>query len=263
VPKGSASMHLIEKGGVGGGGEEEGEEEEEEEEEGEGGEGEEGGGAGGKKGRKKRESTSSSSSSSAAAAKRAAAAAAAAASGAVDRYKGVSIRVSFSDAKESSAIGLLSGGQRTLVALALIFAIQRNDPAPFYVFDEIDSALDPIHRAAVGALIRKQAQQKGGVGGGEAAGGGGSSGGKAAPIQFILSTFHPEILQYGEEFFGVVLQGKTSRVEKMTKPAAVTFVKAILDEERSKENSGMEAGGGGAGGKKKARAAVTAGGEPF
>lgn len=37
----------------------------------------------------------------------------------------------------------LSGGQKTLVALALIFAIQRCDPAPFYLFDEIDAALDP------------------------------------------------------------------------------------------------------------------------
>lgn len=45
----------------------------------------------------------------------------------------------------------LSGGQKTLVALALIFAIQRCDPAPFYLFDEIDAALDPQYRQA--ALI--------------------------------------------------------------------------------------------------------------
>lgn len=32
----------------------------------------------------------------------------------------------------------LSGGQKALVALALIFAIQKCDPAPFYLFDEID-----------------------------------------------------------------------------------------------------------------------------
>jgi len=41
------------------------------------------------------------------------------------------------------AMKQLSGGQKTLVALALIFAIQRCDPAPFYLFDEIDAALDP------------------------------------------------------------------------------------------------------------------------
>jgi len=36
----------------------------------------------------------------------------------------------------------LSGGQKTVVAISLLFAIQRCDPAPFYIFDEIDAALD-------------------------------------------------------------------------------------------------------------------------
>lgn len=43
----------------------------------------------------------------------------------------------------------LSGGQKSLVALAMIFAIQKCDPAPFYLFDEIDQALDSQHRHAV------------------------------------------------------------------------------------------------------------------
>lgn len=43
----------------------------------------------------------------------------------------------------------LSGGQKSLVALGLIFAIQKCDPAPFYLFDEIDQALDSHHRHAV------------------------------------------------------------------------------------------------------------------
>ena len=43
----------------------------------------------------------------------------------------------------------LSGGQKSLVALTLIFAIQKCDPAPFYLFDEIDQALDTQHRKAV------------------------------------------------------------------------------------------------------------------
>ena len=50
-------------------------------------------------------------------------------------------------------LGQLSGGQKSLVALALIFAIQKCQPAPFYLFDEIDAALDTQHRKTVAGII--------------------------------------------------------------------------------------------------------------
>lgn len=59
------------------------------------------------------------------------------------------MRVSFSGAGQQYQMSQLSGGQKALVALALIFAIQRCDPAPFYLFDEIDQALDANYRAGV------------------------------------------------------------------------------------------------------------------
>jgi len=55
------------------------------------------------------------------------------------------VQVSFGSG-EVLVMKQLSGGQKTLIALALIFAIQRCDPAPFYLFDEIDAALDPQYR---------------------------------------------------------------------------------------------------------------------
>lgn len=59
-------------------------------------------------------------------------------------------QVSFSGkVNETKEMQQLSGGQKSLVALTLIFAIQKCDPAPFYLFDEIDQALDPQHRKSV------------------------------------------------------------------------------------------------------------------
>ncbi|KAF9676305.1 hypothetical protein SADUNF_Sadunf09G0125000 [Salix dunnii] len=61
-------------------------------------------------------------------------------------------KVSFTGQGETQSMKQLSGGQKTVVALTLIFAIQRCDPAPFYLFDEIDAALDPQYRTAVGNI---------------------------------------------------------------------------------------------------------------
>ena len=62
-------------------------------------------------------------------------------------------QVSFTGQGETQSMKQLSGGQKTVVALTLIFAIQRCDPAPFYLFDEIDAALDPQYRTAVGSIL--------------------------------------------------------------------------------------------------------------
>lgn len=59
-----------------------------------------------------------------------------------DSFSGVMIRVSFTGRGEMREMNQLSGGQKSLVALALIFAIQKCDPAPFYLFDEIDQVIE-------------------------------------------------------------------------------------------------------------------------
>jgi chromosome segregation protein len=44
--------------------------------------------------------------------------------------------------KKVSRLSLLSGGERSLAALAFLFAVFRARPSPFYVLDEVEAALD-------------------------------------------------------------------------------------------------------------------------
>merc|ERR1719234_1857376 len=70
---------------------------------------------------------------------------------------GLSTSVTFAgDAEPRRNMEQLSGGQKTLVALAFILAIQRCDPAPFYLFDEVDAALDAEYRESVARVIHQQ-----------------------------------------------------------------------------------------------------------
>jgi len=51
----------------------------------------------------------------------------------------------------------LSGGEKTVAALALLFAIHSYQPSPFFVLDEVDAALDNTNVAKVANYIRAQA----------------------------------------------------------------------------------------------------------
>ncbi|MFX0177154.1 MAG: AAA family ATPase [Candidatus Hodarchaeota archaeon] len=61
--------------------------------------------------------------------------------------------------KKISSLEILSGGEKTLVALSFIFAVQEFYPAPFYIMDEIDAALDGpnVHRTSM--VIKEFAEQ--------------------------------------------------------------------------------------------------------
>ncbi|OON23261.1 RecF/RecN/SMC protein [Opisthorchis viverrini] len=121
----------------------------------------------------------------------------------VERFTGVGIRVSFTgDSADMRDMNQLSGGQKSLVALTLIFAIQKCDPAPFYLFDEIDAALDAQYRKAVADMIRDLKSE----------------------AQFITTTFRPELLESAEKFYGVKFRNKVSHIECVTKEEALDFV---------------------------------------
>mmetsp|Transcript_35035 Transcript_35035/g.47049 ORF Transcript_35035/g.47049 Transcript_35035/m.47049 type:complete len:268 (-) Transcript_35035:54-857(-) len=78
----------------------------------------------------------------------------------VSKYCSIGIKVRFSNVGENHMMSQLSGGQKSLLAMALIFAIQRCDPAPFYLFEELDQALDSTYRKAVTGLIQRQANSE-------------------------------------------------------------------------------------------------------
>ncbi|KPP75720.1 structural maintenance of chromosomes protein 3-like [Scleropages formosus] len=121
----------------------------------------------------------------------------------VDQFTGVGIRVSFTGKQgEMREMQQLSGGQKSLVALALIFAIQKCDPAPFYLFDEIDQALDAQHRKAVSDMIVEL----------------------AGHAQFITTTFRPELLESADKFYGVKFRNKVSHIDVISAEQAKDFV---------------------------------------
>jgi len=61
--------------------------------------------------------------------------------------------------KKISSLEILSGGEKTLVALSFIFAVQEFYPAPFYIMDEIDAALDGPNVHRVSMVIKEFAAQ--------------------------------------------------------------------------------------------------------
>jgi structural maintenance of chromosome 3 (chondroitin sulfate proteoglycan 6) len=124
---------------------------------------------------------------------------------AISTFQGVQVSVSFSGAGQQYQMQQLSGGQKALVALALIFAIQRCDPAPFYLFDEIDQALDANYRAGVARLIQKQVQSE------------------TAPAQFITTTFRPELVAVADKCYGITLANKVSNIHVMDKVSLMLF----------------------------------------
>jgi structural maintenance of chromosome 2 len=64
---------------------------------------------------------------------------------------GLEMRVAFGTVWKES-LSELSGGQRSLLALSLILALLLFKPAPMYILDEIDAALDLSHTQNIGQV---------------------------------------------------------------------------------------------------------------
>ena len=86
--------------------------------------------------------------------------------------------------KKTLNLSSLSGGEKSMASLALIFAIQRYDPSPFYVLDEVDMFLDNINAEAVSRMIKENSSY----------------------AQFILISLRKVTLKEADHIYGVTLR---------------------------------------------------------
>jgi len=92
--------------------------------------------------------------------------------------------------KEVKFLEAMSGGEKTLAALSLIFALQRYRPAPFYYFDEVDAHLDEANAVRVGELIKEYSKE----------------------AQFIVVTLRESVAYLADRLIGVTARGGVSEV---------------------------------------------------
>ncbi|WP_136603423.1 chromosome segregation protein SMC [Salinigranum halophilum] len=87
--------------------------------------------------------------------------------------------------KPIQRLDAMSGGEKSLTALAFIFAIQRYNPAPFYALDEIDAFLDAANAERVGEMVDDL----------------------AGDAQFVVVSHRSALLERSERAIGVTMQG--------------------------------------------------------
>ena len=87
----------------------------------------------------------------------------------------------------------LSGGEQTLVALSLIFAIQELNPYCFYILDEIDAALDKRNSERLANLLKKYIQKG----------------------QYIIITHNDEVILSADNLYGVSMHDGISKITSM------------------------------------------------
>jgi chromosome segregation protein len=105
---------------------------------------------------------------------------------------GVDIEVKIAHNK-SLDIKSLSGGEKTLAALSFIFAIQEFNPAPFYLMDEVDAALDKRNSELLSRLIAKYAKG----------------------AQYLIISHNDSIISEADTIYGVSMQEGITKVTSL------------------------------------------------
>ena len=108
----------------------------------------------------------------------------------------------------------LSGGEKSMAALAMIFAIQDYEPSPFYYFDEVDQNLDPFNSERVATLCRMRSQM----------------------AQFIMVTLRKVSLTLADHHIGITHagDGRSQRITDFDRAAALELSEEIEAEEKAR-----------------------------
>ena len=86
--------------------------------------------------------------------------------------------------KKLTSITLLSGGEKTLTAISLLFAIIKSKPSPFCVLDEVEAALDEANVDTFGKYIQKLKEKS----------------------EFIIITHKKTTMEYADILYGITMQ---------------------------------------------------------
>ncbi|KAF4657240.1 hypothetical protein FOL47_008539 [Perkinsus chesapeaki] len=122
-----------------------------------------------------------------------------------EKYAGVSIEVTFSaDQTRMRKMHELGGSQKTVVAVALLFAILRSEQPPLYLLDEVDAALDAQYREAFARLISSVTNPNP------------LAHRPPPPAQVICSTFRPELCSVADRGYEVSMDNRSSRIALLT-----------------------------------------------
>lgn len=104
-------------------------------------------------------------------------------------HGGIDMLVQFPD-KPSIVVSGASGGERSVSAVAFIFALKDFTPSSFYILDEIDAHLDAFHTSKLADVLVEESDE----------------------IQFIVITLKPEMVNKAQKIYGVYERNGVSNV---------------------------------------------------